>query len=240
MFRLLNWRNALAALLTLSSWAATNDRCAAQGGLPPRQPIPIMNNGSLGVYANPNAAALAALGQPVFSFIAAAPLDVRLLQAGVPVAIDRIIPALSPGQMLQISVPAGQVQVMGPQPVITQIILSGWGAQRAQQSAMMAQRHSAYQNSLMAQQMYWSSQNSNHNPFPTYTGFFPQQSYSAPTGQSDLYSLHNLATAYNVEQSQVTPNFGNFGGSAASSSTEVNSVAASDKDKKSSESKSEK
>ncbi|MBL8792831.1 MAG: hypothetical protein JNM56_02905 [Planctomycetia bacterium] len=213
---------------------------AAGLGFPPRQIIPHLNNGSLGVYANPNAANLALFGQPVFSFIAAAPLDVRLLQAGVPVAIDRIIPALSPGQQLQISVPAGQIQMQGPQPIIQQIILSGWGAQRAQQSAMMAQRNAAYQNSLLAQQMYWSSQNSNHNPFPTYTGFFPQQSYSAPTGQSDLYSLHNLATAYNVEQSQMTPNFGNFGGSAASNSTEENPSAASDKDKKSSESKSEK
>ena len=227
---LLNWRTTLGMLLVVGFSAAATERSAAQ--LPPRQIIPLMNNGSLSVNANPKAAALNILGQPVFNFIAAAPLDVRLLQSGTPVAIDRIIPALTPGQMLQISVPAGTVQVLGPQPAITSIILSGYGANRG-----------GYGGSVP----YWAYNNyPSHNPFTTYSGFFPQQSYSA-SNNGDLYALYNLANAYNLQQSQMNPYFGSFSNSSmsnpsSSASTEANPFAAFDpaKDKKPEETKSEK
>jgi hypothetical protein len=223
-------------LLGIGCLMATADRTSGQfrvpPPLPPRQIIPLMNNGSLSVNANPKAVALNMLGQPVFNFIAAAPLDVRLLQSGTPVAIDRIIPALTPGQMLQISVPAGQITVQGPQPVITSIILSGYGANRG-----------GYGSSVP----YWAYNNyPSHNPFTTYSGFFPQQSYSS-AHNSDLYALYNLATAINVQQSQMNPYFGSFSNTSmsnpsSSTSTEANPFAAFDpaKDKKTEETKSEK
>lgn len=222
MSRLLNWRITLGLLLLLGFSAAANERCAAQQ-LPPRQIIPLMNNGSLSVNANPKAAALNILGQPVFNFIAAAPLDVRLLQSGTPVAIDRIIPALTPGELLQISVPAGQVQVFGPQPIIQQIILSGYGANRG------GYNRGGHGGSVP----YWAYNNyPSHNPFTTYSGFFPQQSYSA-SNNSNLYALYNLATAINVQQSQMNPYFGSFSNSSmsnpsSSTSTETNPFAAFD------------
>jgi len=235
MSRLLNWRILLGLLLVVGFSAVATERCAAQ--LPPRQIIPLMNNGSLSVNANPKAVILAQLNQPVLNFIAAAPLDVRLLQSGTPVAIDRIIPALTPGTLLQISVPAGQVQVFGPQPIIQQIILSGYGANRGGYNSM-GQGGSV---------PYWAYNNyPSHNPFTTYSGFFPQQSYSA-ANNGDLYALYNLATAINVQQSQMNPYFGSFSNSSmsnpsSSTSTETNPFAAFDapKDKVPEETKSEK
>jgi hypothetical protein len=230
-------RAALGMLLGIGCLLATADRTSGQfrapPPLPPRPIIPLLNNGSLSVNANPKAFALNQLGQPVFNFIAAAPLDVRLLQSGTPVAIDRIIPALTPGQMIQVSVPAGQVTVQGPQPVITSIILSGYGANRG------------YNNGGSVP--YWAYNNyPSHNPFTTYSGFFPQQSYSA-SHNSELYALYNLATAINLQQSQMNPYFGSFSNTSmsapsSSTSTEANPFAAFDaaKDKNAEEAKSEK
>lgn len=220
MSREMNWRVALAMLLALA-YASVAGRCSAQQ-LPPRQIIPLLNNGSLGVYQNPKAPILSKLNQPVLSFIAAAPLDVRLMQAGVPVAVDRMIVSLQPGTQIVVSVPAGQVRVNGPAPVINQYILSGWGANRgySNMAAMTQQAAMIHQSSLQGgyNPQWGYSSHSNYNPFTNYTGFFPYQSYNESNSSSELYSWHSLASAYDFQQSQLNPQFGSFSAAIAAAS----------------------
>lgn len=235
MSRLSKWRLLLAMAAVFGYAACITESSSAQAPLPPRPIVPQLSNGSIMVNASPNAINLGKFGLPVFNFIASAPLEMRLMKNGTMIPTDRLIPTMAPGTNIAISIPAGQLNIFGPQPIIQQVIF-GWGANRGNYPGMSGASP------------YWGYNYPSHNPFTSYSGFFPQQDYSASSGHSDLYALYNLANAYNFQQSQMSPYFGSFSStsmsssSSSSSATEANPFAAFDaaKDKKPEEPKEEK